>query len=118
MSKREETTGPLCMTSERGEKIISVSEMSQIKNSVGRRIVEAFNYHPDSEIAFLLKTNSKTVKSFTEGEELPATQILLSIHKITGVSIHWLLTGEGTKRAVHETPYMVPEGEVILSGLA
>lgn len=117
MNKRKNSPEPLCMTSERAEKYISPIEMDHIKADIGRRIVEAFNYHPDSEIAFILKASCKAVSLFTEGEELPPTEILLEIQKATGTSLHWLLTGDGTKYPASTNPLIIAE-EVVISGLA
>jgi hypothetical protein len=117
MNKRKNSPEPLCMTSERAEKFITPIEMEHTKAEIGRRVVEAFNYHPDSEIAFILKTSCKAVNSLTEGEELPPTEILLEIQKATGVSLHWLLTGQGTKYPSSTKPLIITE-EVVISGLA
>jgi hypothetical protein len=86
---------PLCSTSERGEKLLSDDAMRQIAADISSRIIEAFHHLPDSEITFLLKTDSATVKTLIEGEQLPSTEMLLCIHKVTGVSIDWILTGKG-----------------------
>lgn len=105
------------MTSEKGEEFFSEKEISRITANIGRRIIEAFNYQPDAEIAFILKTSCTTVKSYTENEELPTVEMLLSIHKMTGVSIHWLLTGEGTKYA-NFGGHLIASEELMHSGLA
>jgi hypothetical protein len=89
---------PLCATSERLEKLISDDEIRRITSAVGSRIIEAFNYRSEYEIAVLLKTSCKTVWCLTAGEELPPVEMLLCIHKLTGVSIDWLLTGEQAAR--------------------
>ena len=99
MNKGNINFEPLCETSEKGEKLFIKSEIDEIGVEIGKRIVEAFNYQPDTEIAFLLKTNSDTIKSFTEDGKLPPTEILLGIHKLTGVSIDWLLTGKASPSA-------------------
>lgn len=120
MNKRSNKVEPLFKTSEKEPEIISNNELTQIKFAIGKRVIEAFNFHPDSEIAFLLKISCKTVKSVTEGEEFPTAEFLLSVHKSTGVSIHWLLTGEGAKRPVPlpaEVTLMFAE-EGALCGLA
>jgi len=57
------------------------------------------------------------IREFNEGEELPSTEILLLIHKPKGVSLHWFVTGEGTKRLVQKMPLVVEE-ECSLCGLA
>jgi hypothetical protein len=117
MKKRAKNMEPLCQTSEKEPEILSINDLEQIKSDIGRRIVEAFNYHPDPEIAFLLKTSCKTVRAFTEGDEFPPLEIILSIHTVTGVSLHWLLTGEGNKRLIPEISLVAVE-EANLCGLA
>ena len=105
------------MTSETGERVIDRNEMPQIKSDVGRRIVEAFAYAPDREIALLLKTSRAEVEAITEGSELPSPEILLSVYRTTGVSIHWLLTGEGSIRPDYRTSFSAAE-EPAIFGLA
>jgi hypothetical protein len=117
MNKRNDKKEPLCMTSEKGEVFFSEDEISQNKADIGMRIIEAFGYQPELEIAFLLKTNSITVNSFIEGEEFPPTEMLLSIHRATGVSIHWLLTGEGTKHPSFNE-HRIGSDEMAVLGLA
>lgn len=117
MNRRLRTAEPLCQTSEKEPEILSNDELGNIKREIGKRIVEAFNYHPDSEIAYLLKTSCKTITACTEGDEFPPVEILLSIHRATDVSLHWLLTGEGTKRPLPEISLVVSE-ESALCGLA
>ena len=112
------------MTSEKNETVVSPVGTPEIKIDIGRRIVEAFNYQPDAEIAYILKTKCSVVKSFTEGEEFPPTEILLLIRRATGVSIDWLLTGEGQKRpdaavsAKRAPEFFVAREESALCGLA
>src|SRR5215203_3265480 len=103
MSNWEKSTELLCTTSERQEKIIPLDELEQNKKAIGGRILEAFNYSSDYEIASLLKTSRKTVNFIIEGEDFPSIEILLCIYRVTGASIHWLLTGEGTKRPIQES---------------
>src|SRR5215216_2456728 len=91
------TFEPLCETDEKNEKHFTEAEIGQLASETRHRILEVFHYLRDREIAFLLKTNSAKVKSFTQDGELPSTELLLNIHRITGVSIDWLLTGEGAK---------------------
>jgi hypothetical protein len=88
---------PLCTTSEKQKTLLSKKEIQQITIGIKKRIAETFDYLSNKEIACLLKTNTATVKSFTEDGELPTIEILLCIHKVTGVSIEWILTGKGEK---------------------
>src|SRR5215213_3201087 len=87
----------LCLTSERGEKLFSADVLRQIAADISSRIIEAFHHLPNSEITFLLKTGSAIVKALIEGKQLPSTEMSLCIHKVTGVSIDWILTGKGAK---------------------
>jgi hypothetical protein len=84
-------------TSERGETLFSDNELRLIADDISKRIIEAFEYLPLSEITFLLRTNSATVRSFIEGGKMPSVEVLLGINRITGVSIDWILTGKGEK---------------------
>lgn len=88
---------PMCETSERGEKLFSGVEMLPIALDVGRRILEVFGYQELCKIVFRLKSNKTEIDDVINGDKLPSAELLLGIHKMTGVSIDWLLTGEGTK---------------------
>lgn len=87
----------MCQTSEKGEKLFSRREMLPIALEIGRRILEVFGYQQISNIVFRLKSNRQEINSVINGEKLPATELLLGIQKETGVSLDWLLTGEGSK---------------------
>lgn len=117
MKKHTCKSGPLCMTSEKRESLAAHLEIKQTRNDVSARIVEAFDFQPDTEIAFILGTSCKAVKLFTEGKKLPSSKMLLRIHKTTGVSIHWLLTGEGAKYPV-AVPALNVSSETTILGLA
>ena len=107
----------MCMTSEKRVGLVAHLEMKQTQNDISARIVEAFDFQPDTEIAFILGASCKTVKLFTEGKKLPSSKMLLRIHKTTGVSIHWLLTGEGAKYPV-PVPSLTVTSETTILGLA
>jgi hypothetical protein len=95
MSEFTHRSEPLCATSEKCErKLIPQNELQQITADIGRRIVEAFDYRSDYEIAVILKTSRKAVECLTTGDRLPDVETLLLIHKATGVSLDWLLTGD------------------------
>src|SRR5215204_4095534 len=118
MSNWEKSTEPLCSTSERQEKIIPLDELEQNKKAIGGRILEAFNDSSDYEIASLLKTSRKTVNFIIEGEDFPSIEILVCIQRVADASIHWLLTGEGTKRPIQERSPNVINQEAVLTVLA
>ncbi|MFM9903547.1 MAG: hypothetical protein ACKVQJ_03120 [Pyrinomonadaceae bacterium] len=97
MRVREREFEQLCKTSEKGERLISRDELLPISLEIGRRILEVFGYQHISNIVFRLKSNSREIYSVINGETLPSTEMLLGIHKTTGASIDWLLTGNGEK---------------------
>ncbi|HEX8637805.1 MAG TPA: helix-turn-helix domain-containing protein [Pyrinomonadaceae bacterium] len=101
MNKRSDKEKQLCGTSEKRKVIFTEAEMQRMKTDIGIRIIQAFNYRTDTEIASLLKISNKTVKSFVDGEEFPPTEILLSIHQLTGSSLDWLLTGKEAKQTAY-----------------
>ena len=87
----------MCQTSEMGEKLIKRTEMLPIALEIGRRIMEVFGYQQISNIVFRLKSNRGEIEAVVNGNELPSTELLLGINRVTGASIDWLLTGRGTK---------------------
>lgn len=62
----------------------------------GLRLREAFDGLAQAEIARRLGITDAGVKNYFEGR-IPSGITLLEICDLTGVSIHWLLTGEGPK---------------------
>jgi chromosome partitioning protein len=64
---------------------------------VGKRLKEAFDYAPNSEIANSLKIANSAVTAYMNGR-IPPIEKLIEINKITGYSIDWIVTGEGEKK--------------------
>jgi transcriptional regulator with XRE-family HTH domain len=58
------------------------------------RLLKVFNYASMAEIARQLKTPHATVRNYFQGR-LPATEVLIKIASETGVSLNWLLLGQG-----------------------
>ena len=105
----------MCETSEKGERLISRAEVLPIALDIGRRILEVFGYQKISNIVFRLRSTSAEIGAVVNGESLPSTELLLGIHKTTGASIDWLLTGNGTKflpvlQISDHSPEPVPSG--------
>lgn len=90
---------PMCETSEKGEKMFLAEELLPIGLEVGRRLLEIFGHQKLSYMVFRLKATAAEINSVVEGKAMPSTELLLAIKKTTGVSIDWLLTGEGVKFA-------------------
>lgn len=86
---------PMCETSEKGEKMFLAEELLPIRLDVGRRLSKLFGYQKISNIIFRLKASAAEIYSVVDGKALPSPELLLAIRKTTGVSIDWLLTGEG-----------------------
>ena len=87
----------MCQTSELGEKLCSPAELVPVGLNIGRRILEVFGYERISNLVFRLRTPRRDIEAVIRGERLPSTELLLGIHKITGASIDWILTGRGSK---------------------
>jgi len=92
----------------------------------GERLKDAFEYAPIGDIAQQLKLTYHAVRNYTQGR-VPAPEVLIQIHDLTGCSIHWLLTGQGPKRiagSVHPIKkdtlevYLGEAEREIVSGLA
>ena len=88
---------PMCETSEPGERLIAEREMPPISSEIGRRVLKVFGYQRAATIARKLRSNRSGVKAVINGKELPSTEMLLGIRRVTGVSLDWLLTGQGSK---------------------
>lgn len=61
------------------------------------RIVEAFGTDNGAEIGRKLKLSKNLVYRWRDGLGLPTSETLLDIFECTGVSLHWLMLGEGEK---------------------
>jgi hypothetical protein len=79
------------------EKLIQRREVLPISLEIGRRIMEVFGYQKISNIVFRLKATHDEIDSVLNGRSLPTTELLLGIQWVTGASIDWLLTGQGSK---------------------
>ena len=69
----------------------------EVASALEQRIREAFNNQPTKEIADRLGLSYHAVRNYLRGR-IPSGEKLIEISQLTGCSIHWLLTGEGTKR--------------------
>lgn len=88
---------PMCETSEPGERLIPRQEMLPISLEIGRRVLEVFGYQSIAAIVFRLRSSRDEIDAVIDGKRLPSTELLLGIHKLTGASIDWLLTGQGAR---------------------
>lgn len=61
------------------------------------RLAEACGTDEPAKIARLIEVNYQSAKNYLKGR-LPEPEVLIKIGRKTGYSIHWLLTGEGSKR--------------------
>src|ERR1700751_1405021 len=61
------------------------------------RLREAFKNVSQSEIARQLGLSNSAVTNYVEGR-IPPAETLIKMADLTGYSIHWLMTGEGSRR--------------------
>ncbi len=68
-----------------------------MKSSLAIRIREARNQKDldQASLAARIDVATRTVQRWEKGEQVPDSNFLLRIAKATGVSSHWLLSGEG-----------------------
>lgn len=59
------------------------------------RLQKVFNYASMAEVARQLKIPHATVRNYFKEDRLPATEVLIKIADVTGVSLSWLLLGRG-----------------------
>jgi transcriptional regulator with XRE-family HTH domain len=91
------------------EERFSEAEMDDIKRGFARRLRTAFDEATNAEIARRCHTTSTTVKLYAEAQRLPIAEMLLQITRVTGINIHWLLTGRGSRRVEHEDMFSEEE---------
>lgn len=115
MRNRSECPEPMCETSEPGERLVSRKEILPISLEIGRRLLDVFGYQRIRTLVFRLKTNSHELRSIINGEKLPSTELLIGIQRATGVSIDWLLTGEGPQYILRPQPLQLPRESMSLA---
>jgi hypothetical protein len=76
----------------------TAEEMAEIKRGFAKRLKEAFNHASNADIARLCKSPNNTIKPYTDAERLPVAEMLIQMHRASGVSLDWLLLGKGGKR--------------------
>ena len=59
------------------------------------RLQKVFNYASMAQVARQLGIPHATVRNYFKEGRLPATEVLIKIADVTGVSINWLLLGQG-----------------------
>src|SRR5437660_5382382 len=64
------------------------------RSPFGYRLKEAFQGLPNKEIARKLGVSNSAVTTYMLGR-IPPAEMLIEISRLTGRSIHWLITGEG-----------------------
>ena len=77
------------------------------------RFLEIFNDASYSEIARRLKTNHATIIPWATGKRMPTGELLLRIQNVTGVNLHWLLTGRGPIRGTDTETFHLDEEQRI-----
>lgn len=63
----------------------------------GGRLKKAFDFAPNTELARSLRLSNSAISTYMDGR-VPPAETLVEISRLTGYSIHWLLTGEGPEK--------------------
>lgn len=88
---------PVDKSNPQAQERFTAEEFSEIKQVVADRIRQAFGGASNAEIARRCLTTNATIKTYTDGDRLPIAELLLQMHRATGVSLDWLLLGKGQK---------------------
>ncbi|ASV36148.1 hypothetical protein CI807_08140 [Pseudomonas sp. NS1(2017)] len=88
-------------------------------DAVLERLMTVFSVDSDSELARKLDVNRQTLGSWRSRQSIPYA-LCISVSEAEGVSLDWLLTGEGTQARgisapVPETVVTNPQEEAILT---
>ena len=84
--------------------------------SLYQRIQAAFQTTNGAEIARKLGFEKQNIYAWRDGRNLPTTETVLKIYEYTGISLHWLLTGEGEiypTRNVTNVPKKLAPGKTV-----
>jgi repressor LexA len=70
---------------------------NNMKSTIAQRIREArlFKQLDQADLAAKIDIATRTVQRWEKGEQVPDSNYLMRLAKVTNVSSHWLLTGEG-----------------------
>src|SRR5205085_82056 len=82
-------------------------------NPFGRRLKEAFDGIPNKSIAHKLGVSNPAITTYLNGR-IPPPETLVKISRLTGCSIHWLVTGEGAKDAGTQIEVGMPRARSIV----
>lgn len=74
------------------------AEMARIKQEFAARLKEIFHGLTDAEIARRCKVQQSAVVNYLRADRLPSADVLLQIERASGVNLHWLMTGKGSRR--------------------
>jgi hypothetical protein len=93
-------------------------EIAGFKLGVAKRIGEAFRGLNNTQIARLCRTTDTAIKNYRDGLRFPSPEMQFQMWRMTGVSIHWLMTGEGPMRLEKAEVIYTPEEESRIRELA
>jgi transcriptional regulator with XRE-family HTH domain len=68
-----------------------------VDNELGKRLRFLRGEQTQQEFAARLGTDKNTIGRYERGERLPDSAFLCRLHRLSGVSLDWLLTGYGSR---------------------
>jgi transcriptional regulator with XRE-family HTH domain len=82
---------------QKSEAVPTFSKMGIDRENLFSRIMEAFGSRTAANLAEKLNITRQSVYGWRDGKNLPELDKLLEISNVTNTSLHWLITGEGSK---------------------
>ncbi len=93
-------------------------ELEEIRSAFVPRLRQAFDDASNAEIARRLNTSDATIKNYMDAKRLPLAEMLIEIARVTGINLHWLLTGQGPQRVEKGSELLTPEENKQILALA
>jgi transcriptional regulator with XRE-family HTH domain len=94
---KRECKAPLTVSQQKSEALLTFSKMSIDREKLFSRIMEASESRTAANLAEKLNITRQAVYGWRDGKNLPELDKIIEISNVTRTSLHWLLTGEGSK---------------------
>lgn len=93
-------------------------EIQLLKDAFIERLRFAFDNASNAEIARRINTTDKSIKNYMDGDRFPSFPMLFQVSRVTGINIHWLITGRGPRREESAAEMFSAEEEFLIRDAA